>query len=176
MTQVEFEKVFNEMVDKSRAILLNKAAEYATDGDRLINFKQAAHLEGIKQSTALAGMMAKHTVSIYNMISQYEKGVTFTQEKWDEKIIDNFNYLILLQAILTEEKTNGDIICANLKSADSSIKQLYKGHASICGNCKFIMTDEENDSYDRCSNNESHHWKYRVDSETDSCSCFKEME
>lgn len=104
MVQSAFEKVFNDMVEQSRRILIAKGAEYANDGDRLINFKQAAHLEGVKQSTALAGMMAKHTVSIYDMIAQYEAGTEFSQEKWDEKLLDHFNYLILLQAVLTEER------------------------------------------------------------------------
>lgn len=43
-----------------------KAGEYATD-DRLHNFKVAAELEKTSPQAALAGMMAKHTVSIYDM-------------------------------------------------------------------------------------------------------------
>lgn len=44
--------------------------------------------------------MAKHTVSIYDMARSEE---TFPLEKWDEKITDHINYLILLRAVVVEE-------------------------------------------------------------------------
>jgi hypothetical protein len=48
---------------------------------------------------ACAGMMAKHTVSIYDMCGSEEP---FYAEQWDEKITDHINYLILLRAIVYE--------------------------------------------------------------------------
>jgi len=97
--------VFNEIVsgqlEKSTEVLITKAKEYATDGDRLHNFKVAAELQGISMREALAGMMAKHTTSVYDMCrSPYHH----TQEQWDEKITDHINYLLLLQAVLQEER------------------------------------------------------------------------
>ena len=86
------------------AVLLAKAGEYAADGDRLHNFKRAAHLQGITPVGALSGMMCKHTVSIYDLINGYEEGRAIEPELWDEKIIDNINYLILLRAVLREER------------------------------------------------------------------------
>ena len=53
---------------------------------------------------ALSGMMCKHTVSIYDLINGYEEGRAIEPELWDEKIIDNINYLILLRAVLREER------------------------------------------------------------------------
>ena len=79
------------------------ADEYAADGDRLHNFKRAAHLQGKTPVGALSGMMCKHTVSIYDLIEGYEEGRAIEPELWDEKIIDSINYLILLRAVLKEE-------------------------------------------------------------------------
>lgn len=45
MTATEFERIFEEQVERSRSVLISKAKEYATE-DRLHNFKVAAALEG----------------------------------------------------------------------------------------------------------------------------------
>ena len=100
MTATEFERLFEEQVERSRMVLVNKAIEYATE-DRLHNFKVAAALEGKTPEQALAGMMAKHTVSVYDMA---ESGLAYPIELWQEKITDHINYLFLLNAIVQEWK------------------------------------------------------------------------
>lgn len=104
MTDHEFQIVLDNVLIKIQDVLGTKADEYATH-DALHNFKQAAHLTQSSPEEALAGMMAKHTVSIYDMISN---GGRFSMEKWDEKIIDNINYLILLKAIMVEKENAKD--------------------------------------------------------------------
>ena len=47
-------------------------------------------------SGALAGMMAKHIISIYDMCFSDRK--TFELAVWEEKITDSLNYLFLLKA------------------------------------------------------------------------------
>ena len=98
MTATEFERIFEEQVERSRIVLVNKASEYATE-DRLHNFRVAAALEGKTPEQALAGMMAKHTVSVYDMA---ESGQAYPIELWQEKITDHINYLFLLNAIVRE--------------------------------------------------------------------------
>lgn len=98
MTATEFERIFEEQVERSRTVLVNKAGEYATE-DRLHNFKVEAALEGKTPEQALAGMMAKHTVSVYDMA---ESGQPYPIELWQEKITDHINYLFLLNAIVRE--------------------------------------------------------------------------
>lgn len=100
MTSAEFKKIFDETVARSGAVLIGKAVEYASTKDRLHNFKQAGVLEQTNPIQALGGMMAKHTISVYDMI---ESGQVYTPELWDEKIIDHINYLILLRALVIEE-------------------------------------------------------------------------
>lgn len=102
MTVTEFEKCLESRIDKCKAVLLRKADEYATE-DRLHNFKVAAKLQGVNPLTALAGMMAKHTVSVYDLIRDTEAGKTAPMEMWEEKIGDSINYLLLLTALIEEK-------------------------------------------------------------------------
>ncbi len=98
-------KTFDTSLDGAHAlidsVLRSKGDEYTSGGDRLSQFKTAAKLQNITVKEALAGMMVKHTTSIYDMIGD---GREHSKEKWDEKIIDHINYLILLRAIVEEEK------------------------------------------------------------------------
>lgn len=73
--------------------------------DCLSAFKIAASLQGCTPKTALAGMMSKHVVSLYDMC--YSSLLQFELEQWDEKITDCINYLILLKALIKEEQAYG---------------------------------------------------------------------
>lgn len=99
MTAEEFDKLLVAQLELTRDILGVKAKEYATS-DRLHNFKIAAELQGFTPMEALAGMMAKHTVSVYDMATS---GDIYPLAQWEEKITDHINYLILLKAIAIEE-------------------------------------------------------------------------
>lgn len=98
MKAEQFEDILDAQIKRVQDVLVVKAAEYATE-DRLANFKKAAHLQGVSVPQALGGMLAKHTVSIFDMINS---GKTYSLEQWDEKITDHINYLILLRAALAE--------------------------------------------------------------------------
>lgn len=107
MTQEKFAKVVDEQIQYCKDLLGLKGDEYDTSGnDRLHAFKSAATLQHETQKQALAGMMAKHTVSIYDMI---ERDEGFTKDKWIEKITDSINYLLILRAIIEEEENNGQL-------------------------------------------------------------------
>ena len=100
MTSEVFNQHLMAMQKVSVDTLADKAKEYATDEDRLHNFKAAAEIQGISPTAALAGMMAKHTVSVYDMIGS---GDVYPLDLWEEKIKDSINYLFLLWALLHEE-------------------------------------------------------------------------
>lgn len=100
MDAAQFEQVFDEQIKICSETLIEKAKEYASDTDRLHNFKISAALQGETQHQALAGMMSKHTVSIYDMI---KSGKQYSMDVWNEKIKDHINFLILLKAIVCEE-------------------------------------------------------------------------
>ncbi len=100
MNAKEFERLFKEQNERSEKVLCGKAKEYAADDDRLHNFKVAAALQGKTPRQALAGMMAKHTISVYDMCWGEEE---YTLALWAEKITDSINYHHLLNALVREE-------------------------------------------------------------------------
>lgn len=102
MRTEQFEEVINKRIEMCKTVLCNKADEYATD-DRLHNFKVAGKLQSCTPVKALGGMMAKHTVSVYDLIEDYEQGKAISKEMWTEKIGDSINYLLLLTALLEED-------------------------------------------------------------------------
>ena len=103
MKAEQFEEIINNRIETCKSVLCSKSEEYATD-DRLHNFKVAGELQKCPAVKALGGMMAKHTVSVYDLIDDYEQGKAISQEMWAEKIGDSINYLLLLTALLEEDK------------------------------------------------------------------------
>lgn len=101
MQRAEFEEVLENQLAVVREMMVGKRDEYAGDEDVLHNFRNAANLTGETLEQALAGMMVKHTVSVYDMIAT---GEHFPLDKWNEKITDHLNYLILLRAIIEEKQ------------------------------------------------------------------------
>lgn len=104
MNSKEFEAALEQRIGKCKEVLGVKASEYATS-DRLHNFKVAAVLQQESPIKALGGMMAKHTVSVYDLIKAENRGEDVSIELWDEKIGDHINYLLLLWAAVIENKT-----------------------------------------------------------------------
>ena len=99
MNTERFNDILDAQIKRVQDVLVVKAAEYATE-DRLANFKKVAHLRNQNLMQAIAGMMVKHTVSIYDMI---DSDASFAMDLWDEKLTDHINYLILLRAALMED-------------------------------------------------------------------------
>lgn len=99
MQNERFKQIVSDQLQSCQDTLILKAKEYAT-ADRLHNFKVAAELQDVALRKALAGMMAKHTVSIYDMCNATR---VERPSVWDEKITDHINYLLLLRAVVAEE-------------------------------------------------------------------------
>lgn len=100
MTNRDFNKVIDEQLNYCCDLLCKKGAEYDADtSDRFHSFKVAAEMQAETPLQALAGMMAKHTVSIYDMIRQNSSDLAV----WSEKITDHINYLLLLKGLLMDE-------------------------------------------------------------------------
>lgn len=100
MTNNEFNQAVDDQLDLCKSILCKKGQEYDSDcNDRFRAFKVAAMLQNETSLQALAGMMAKHTVSIYDLIHSGCSDLTI----WNEKITDHINYLLLLKGLLMDE-------------------------------------------------------------------------
>ncbi len=104
MTTDEFNRIVRIRCEKIMTTLTIKAAEYSR-GDRLSNFKAAANFLECTPEKALMGMRVKHEVSIRDMVEDLKRGPHshhWHPEKWDEKLGDSINYLILLEALIIE--------------------------------------------------------------------------
>ncbi len=102
--QSHFDAIFDMQVQRCAEVLKRKTLEYTGDDpDRLSAFKTAAALQSCTPKEALAGMMAKHIVSLYDMCSDTQH--EYSLDVWNEKITDSLNYLFLLMAVVKEEMT-----------------------------------------------------------------------
>lgn len=98
-----FNTVIEAQLERSTSLLKAKNSAYNPNTDKLQGFKTAADLKRESTKAALAGMMAKHTVSVFDMCQSDE---IFPIDVWNEKITDHINYLLLLRAVVEEERVN----------------------------------------------------------------------
>jgi len=101
----EFTVLLHERIAKMKRTLASKAEEYASEDDRLYNFKRAAWYRKGTPEDSLAGMLVKHWVKIEGLIARFEAGhLTEAQRgQIDEVIGDIVNYFVLLEATLLEQ-------------------------------------------------------------------------
>lgn len=118
MTPEQFQDIFNHVFNRSNRVLFDKAREYAPGEDRLHNFKVAAALQGCTTKQALAGMLSKHIVSIFDMIRDEAYGASNPVETWEEKMGDAINYLILLYAQVFDDYN--DVVTDTVKAMGSN--------------------------------------------------------
>lgn len=106
-----FNKVIEDQLLTCRSMLCQKGLDYAPDAveensaDRLAHFKKAAIIIEGTQKEALLGMLSKHLVSISDMCVD---GREYSVERWAEKITDSINYLLILRAMIEEERRAKD--------------------------------------------------------------------
>ena len=102
MNSQDFNKLANNRFNKCKELLGLKSNEYSRDNDKLHNFKNAGRMLGEIPEIALMGMKVKHTVSISDIVWDIQMGKLPSLELLAEKISDEINYLVLLEALITE--------------------------------------------------------------------------
>jgi len=102
VTPERFNQIVDEIFDRCKATLVDRASMYAR-GDRLSNFKRAAEFANTDAIFALEGMAVKHEVSIHDYIDDIDSDILHTREEWLEKICDTINYLGPLLLALLED-------------------------------------------------------------------------
>lgn len=110
MDAEQFAEIMDTQFRICKDVLLDKRREYAGPEDVLHNFRTASDLQNVPMRRSLAGMMAKHTISIYDLCNSESMDIL----KWEEKIVDHINYLVLLHAIVVEEKELQDDIVEDM--------------------------------------------------------------
>ena len=101
MNDHEFKIVLNDRLSDTEHILGVKAKEYMRGDDRLHNFNVASRMSGETPEDCLMGMKLKHTVAISDIVDDVRNDKLPTLDLLKEKIGDEINYLILLEAMIT---------------------------------------------------------------------------
>jgi len=109
MNVTRFNVMLAKRIEATERVLASKNKEYASDMDKLHNFKRAGAMENCTPEKALVGMWAKHIISLLDIVDKIntdaEETYTpkeLTKEMLEEKIGDAINYLILLEALIKE--------------------------------------------------------------------------
>ena len=106
MNSEELNKIIDERIQKIKDTLQSKAVEYASDSERLNNFIKGSKRTGQSRERVLEGYRLKHEISISDIVEGIDLGQLPTKEALQEKIGDSINYLILLEASVTERINN----------------------------------------------------------------------
>ncbi len=100
----EFDVLVNARLNKCQNTLCVKAKEYATDDNRLHNFEEAGRMQGTTSSAACLSFGMKHIISVIDIVKAIgNNNAIVTKSVIDEKIGDTINYLLLLEACITQE-------------------------------------------------------------------------
>lgn len=103
-TQEDLNNVVDEFQAQSADLLRKKGGEYATDDDRLKNFRQVADLIGLDPEAVCMTYLLKHMQSLSQSIQTGDRPWAWRDEDGGEalkqRIADAINYLYLLAAIL----------------------------------------------------------------------------
>ena len=129
VTSKKFDLMVNKRIDRCKAIMKERAKEYATE-DRLYNCKRAAVILEKTVSDAVLGMMAKHLVSLLDM-AQYRR--PFSRAMFDEKLTDLHNYLYILESAIETEKEDQarKAIAKDLLKNAQNIMQQKEAHTTM---------------------------------------------
>ena len=99
MSPEKFNEMMYEIFTKIRDMSTKKQEEYQENLDRLKHFRFKAQLRHRTLLQSIWDCADKYVISITNMI---DSGENFPLPLWDEKIIDNMVYLLLLRASIVE--------------------------------------------------------------------------
>jgi len=102
MTFENFDRMVDAVFGRCKKILEVKKS-YGTGEDRLSVFKRSGQLQKINAVSALKGMSSKHTISIADMVYDYERGIKPNPANLEEKLGDEINYLFLIRGLFVDD-------------------------------------------------------------------------
>jgi len=112
MNAATFEDIWMKQVATEKAMLLERAGAYATNGDRLGNFYEGGALNGCHPLRYGFSLVSKHIIALRDLITKVEAGqAEFTDYefgKFQEYVTDIRNYAVLMEALYIEHRTVND--------------------------------------------------------------------
>jgi hypothetical protein len=120
--QTEFEEIYEQQTAHERAVLIDRAAAYATHGDRLGNFYAGAELNEVTALEFALSLMTKHIIALRDMI----KVQAIENPEIDDRIMllvteytgDVRNYALLLKALYAEARREQESIKVLMEGSD----------------------------------------------------------
>ena len=100
MTPERFEHLLEDTITKIRSTLSNKGRVYAPGSDRLGNFKNGAKKRRTIPEDYLLSLQTKHQEAVEEFVAALKEGTDTDISEWEEKLIDEINYCILLLALI----------------------------------------------------------------------------
>lgn len=108
MTKTEFEEIYEQQTDHEREVLIDRAAAYATHGDRLGNFYAGAELNEVTPLEYAFGLMTKQFIALRDRIKLQ---AAMNPEIDDRTMLlvteytgDIRNYMLLIKALFAEAR------------------------------------------------------------------------
>jgi len=102
MTQKQFYQLFDQLFKEERQLMQDKGTEYTiSSDDKLENFKSVAKRNGLEPLQVCKIYLDKHLDSISNFVKRRR---TFSGESIRGRVKDARNYLILLLALIEEDR------------------------------------------------------------------------
>lgn len=125
MTPSEFTRLFDVTITELRMLATVKGGEYATDADRLANFRDAARRTRMSPAQVLLLYLDKHYAAISNYICDEAAGIQRARsEPIEGRVNDMIVYLILYKALLSEARS-----VARAVNADDGPRLVWDGDA-----------------------------------------------
>ena len=99
----QFDILTNALLNDCRDLLDTKGDDYSTNTDRLSHFKTVSDLCKKSKYDVWLVLFSKHVVAITNYINKRDFEGS-AEEDIHSRIKDAINYLVLLQALISEDK------------------------------------------------------------------------
>jgi len=94
------QKFFSDFTTKMAELIFKKGDDYATEADRLINFKRSSFILGEKPEKAALHQIANKIARLSELLG----GKIPKNESIEDSLLDCANYVILLAMIVQDSK------------------------------------------------------------------------
>ena len=100
--EVDFENTIKNTLESIKDLLIVKGKEYRRKNNPYHNFEVGAEKTGKTRIEILRGFALKHSISIEDMIEDFENGMPPNVEKVNEKYNDLITYLLIEKSMMIE--------------------------------------------------------------------------
>jgi|GEM_PF-2829192 len=102
MTELKFEILVEEILNRVKELLIVKGKEYRRNNNPLHNFEKGSNISGEHPAKILDGFLLKHYISYRDLLNDIMDGKLINKDLVKEKFGDIFTYLCLQQAIFVD--------------------------------------------------------------------------